>query len=158
MAWPIAHCHPRAVMVAESPAADWSGDPRHLLAGPCFRRLAERVLWPGHPRAWVLYLTTFLRCNVVSRVLPPGGSWPSVEAREGASEILRATRGLLPLVLLGRRAADAFRLPASQPIPGAWKSGIILPHPSGRCRMWNDPEVVDASREAFATLGFGEEP
>jgi len=152
MTGPPSGRHPLAVLVGQDPSPRWSGEPRHLLAGSTFWRLAERVLWPGNPRARSLYLRTFLRANVVARHVPAAEPWPHDEARAGARAILAASKGL-PLVLLGRRAADAFGYDDRQ-IPSLIEGGrtLLLPHPSGRCRQWNDPEAGRRAAELWWTL------
>ncbi len=78
-----------------------------------------------------------------------GDRFPMKEAREAAAAI----RPCLPplTVLLGRKVAEAFRLPAT-PLgrweewpdrTGAW---TVLPHPSGLNRFWNDPQNVQGAK------------
>lgn len=156
-AGPIGTRRPRALLVGESPAPRWDGDPRKLLTQPSFRRLAERVFWPDEPEAWAFYLTTFLRCNVIQRVMMKGERWPAAEA---ASNAVRIAQGYpdLPIVVLGRRAADAFMVPSHYPLPALYSSTVLrrrlclLPHPSGRCRLWNVPSTVVESRKVFSSL------
>jgi len=163
MAAPIASRSPLTILVGEAPAPSWDRNPRHLLAGPPFRRLAEEVFWPGNPRAWSLYLESFLRCNVVQRKLAPGERWPAAEARSGADAIVRTVDGRWPIVVLGRRAATALGIPRDREfLSVSWigtRCLVLLPHPSGRCRLWNDPgfrtQVQDFFSDFWKSLRVG---
>jgi hypothetical protein len=148
---PLAH-YPRALLVGEAPAPSWGGDPRALLTGPAFRRLAQMVMWPGDPRAWRCYLTTFARVNVLQR--PLEGKWPAAEARAWGEHVLEMFTDV-PLVVLGRRAADALGLSGELPsfVRGD-RVACLLPHPSGRCRLWNQPDMVELCQKTFARLGI----
>jgi hypothetical protein len=121
------------------------------------------------------YMREFERANLVR------GKWSMPAARERAKdltklsdedeaklrrfEIGRRVEDLVELrtfILLGRRVAEAF----------GWKSGpkigfaqryhffIFLPHPSGRNRIWSDPEAIRFCRAVLASslsrIPFGE--
>lgn len=151
--------HPaRLVLVGEM--NPYGVDPRHALfcapAGSAGERLQDLVL--GVRRA------TYLDERVVRYNLCVG-LWNGHAAKRRAQEI----RDLHPadvLVLLGRKVAQAFGC-RGWPLFGrglllrtgakelAWRAAstsrefraILLPHPSGRCREYNDPENVARARD-----------
>lgn len=76
--------------------------------------------------------------------------WRIKKAREKAVQ-LSAERET-PLILLGRQVCDAFGVAfepftAQTSLLGPNRTRYILPHPSGRCRAWNDPESITKARE-----------
>ena len=83
------------------------------------------------------YLQVFDRVNLC------GGPWHWDEARATAAALLRSDRKVL--VLLGRKVSESFgvdvRAPAIAEVGG--KKLLIAPHPSGRCRLWNEPGMED---------------
>ena len=90
------------------------------------------------------YLDTFERVNLCN------GPWELLVAREHAKEIMARWEG--PVVLLGAKVCQAFEFPyepfsLQKSLPGLGKDIYILPHPSGRCRAWNDPKSVERARE-----------
>lgn len=76
---------------------------------------------------------------------PNGGSeFPMEAARAAATEITQR-----PLILLGRRVAQAFDV--DQPW-FVWRDGLaVCPHPSGLSRWWNDPEHTQQATEFWRT-------
>jgi hypothetical protein len=88
------------------------------------------------------YLGSFRRVNLVV------GEWSTEAAREAAARV-RDSR----LVLLGSRVCGAFRVPF-RPFAAfevSWgRRALVLPHPSGRCRLWNDPDNIARARAAVA--------
>lgn len=75
------------------------------------------------------YLRTFDRCNLLV-----GREWPIAAARRAASDLTAEYR-----ILLGARVAAAHGLtfePFCNVQDNGWR-GVILPHPSGRSRLWN---------------------
>jgi hypothetical protein len=117
----------------------YGADPRHALfplpAGASGDRLRE-ILGMGLGE----YLRTFDRVNLCV------GKWSLREARRKAGELLADHS---TLILLGARVCAAFshpyrpfriwRLPA--------RTFVVLPHPSGRCRAWNEPSATARARE-----------
>jgi hypothetical protein len=121
----------------------------------------------------VTYLSLFARKNLFLST----ERWSAPLARARAST-LRAQAGMggLPLILLGRRVAEAFErgdceLPSLDHEFITWRKAatgeivertipvLCIPHPSGRNRVWNQPEVVVACRRIFAEVlpaTFGE--
>lgn len=72
----------------------------------------------------------------------PPGPWDERLARRVASLMLRESHDVY--LLAGRRVARAFGL-VDVTIPSLWrvqgKSLLVVPHPSGLNRLWNDPLV-----------------
>lgn len=93
------------------------------------------------------YLRRFDRVNLCS------GKWSMVKARAAAFELLRAGN-LRPIILLGRKVATAFGFqydPVFTRIDRPGRAFFLLPHPSGRCRVWDtDPEAVAKARGLLA--------
>lgn len=80
------------------------------------------------------------------------GTWNRERARARASALLNESAGRV-LVLLGRKVAEAFGL-SDQPAFSARQliGGplcVVLPHPSGRNTVWNDPSAVERARAAI---------
>ncbi len=88
------------------------------------------------------YLDSFERCNLVQ------GPWNMRAARERATELHETS--LRKMILLGSKVCSAFRVEfrpfASDGIT------LILPHPSGRNRLWEWPDAVRRAREVITTL------
>ena len=111
------------------------------------------------------YLRRFDRVNLCS------GRWSVRTAREVAGTIL-LTRRDGPLVLCGRRVCEAFRVSFAPSTVRAvvWNdtlrtfhldvwtgSGwplVVLNHPSGLCRAWNEPGAVEVARGALIAAGI----
>jgi len=102
------------------------------------------------------YVRVFRRVNLCRR------TWRLAEAREQAAKVgLEALRaGRMPMVLLGARVAQAFRVPYAPFAEGVWFAQgeaisvpyVSLPHPSGLCRAWNEPGAYERARAAVARL------
>lgn len=101
------------------------------------------------------YLSTFVRHDLLHEP-----RWSVPEARRRARDILRTSESRM--VLLGARVAAAFGL---TPFWGfcfqqrtvvlhgdVTRRVLVLPHPSGRSRAWNEPYARDRARAAFARL------
>jgi hypothetical protein len=84
------------------------------------------------------YLNGFERVNLVN-----SKTWSKEEARRAAKRLPSLYRGRT-IVVLGGAVRDALELPAVLIHP-VRKDGCVwrqLPHPSGRCRWYNDPECA----------------
>lgn len=109
--------------------------------------------WPPHSAGGRLarmlrmnkeeYLRAFDRVNLFEA---PPATWSAPEAREKAREVEWSTDAEV-IFMLGARVAAAFGhrdLPVwgfrerANIITGRLVRFIYLPHPSGRCRVWND--------------------
>lgn len=92
------------------------------------------------------YEETFDRVNLCY------GEWSSRSARIMADMLTKMTRYPY-MILLGRKVAVAFK-DGERPLFGTgWIKDIpkirlylILPHPSGRCRVWNDANNILLAR------------
>lgn len=105
-------------------------------------RLCHKVLGMGERQ----YLRTFDRVNLCT------GRWCDASALAAATEVLLRTRYV---VALGAKVARAFQLSfdpfAVREIAPYW-TVVTLPHPSGRCRIWNDVGSYQRARDAVASL------
>lgn len=136
----------RPLIVGES--NPYQGDPRFALyptpRGSAGDRLCRLVmgLEPSE------YLTRFDRVNLCPEL------WSRREARQHAEAI--AAEGRAVLVLLGARVAEAFgaqpRAPFSVRTVGASRA-VLLPHPSGRARTWNQPGAFERARSLLREVG-----
>lgn len=100
------------------------------------------------------YLRLFSRRNLYAQ------AWDLAEARIAAARFAEelAAAGA-PAVLLGGKVARAFGVEASPfarfemelPTSRALR-GVLLPHPSGRCRVWNDPASAARARVAVSSV------
>lgn len=123
-----------------------SVDPRFSLyprpRGCAGWRLATKVMGLTERQ----YLRRFARMNLCSR------AWNDGEARWRAEELLRSWRG--PIVTLGKKVTASFGV-SHEPFTRRDMGGVvlyILPHPSGRCRTWNDPQSIPRARALLAPL------
>jgi len=90
------------------------------------------------------YLRAFGRANLCS------GRWSLGDAR-GAAELLTIMNDRdRPIVLLGSKVCQAFAQPY-HPFTSAGRLHV-LPHPSGRCRAWNEPGAVARARALVLPL------
>lgn len=131
----------------------YGADPRYALyplpPSSAGGRLCTRVL--GLRRR--SYLERFERQNLCT------GKWSARSARDRARWLVESTPAR-PFVLLGAKVASAFGL-AFEPFENARLSApagelpfVMLPHPSGRCRLWNEPGSVERAREALHSVGI----
>jgi hypothetical protein len=120
----------------------WGSDPHFALYpapnGSAGHRLCRAIL--GIARA--TYLEVFTRVNLCD------GGWSTRAARRRASEMRAESAERDRLVLLGARVAAAFDLPF-RPFETFGEDALVLPHPSGRCRIWNDPDSIARARIAL---------
>lgn len=107
-------------------------------------RLCYRILGMRE----VDYLRSFDRRNLLDTSV-----WTKGVARRAAEELEAAHKGA-PIIMLGKRVAEAFRLGdlgeftwVERPYPV-----IRLPHPSGRCRAWDRPGAIDEARRILRDL------
>lgn len=73
--------------------------------------------------------------------------WPREFAEQQAQNLSSSLLRDCNLVLCGRKVAKAFGVPSKQPwlewTRSAWGPRVaVIPHPSGLCREYNDPEFV----------------
>ena len=104
------------------------------------------------------YLDRFERRNLLV-----GSRWSVPEARRAAVALLRELDTCDRLVLLGARVAAAFGVPFRENLCAVWwlevghdhrrpRWTLVLPHPSGRSREWNDPEMRGRVRAAVVQI------
>lgn len=121
------------------------------------------ALWPDPPgcAGWRLchvilgmeereYLRAFDRANLCL------GGWSLTAARSRADELVRERTAI---VALGAKVASAFRVPFKpyrdfiRCLVGSHVAHIaVLPHPSGRCRLWNDQANVNRARQFVGSV------
>jgi uracil-DNA glycosylase len=135
----------KVLFVGEAPSADGHGTVEPF-SGRSGKRLAtlcgmEHLEW----------LRSCARVNLLP--CQPEGGWPAKEARAAAE---RLDLGEAKVVICcGKRVALAFRFCGWSLQPYEWVGGrtiALIPHPSGRCRAWNDPEVAARVREFLAAI------
>ena len=102
------------------------------------------------------YIEKFDRVNLLQLGL---GKWSVTEARRSAALLTHRRR-----ILLGRRVADAHRVPFRpfrrfEIICNFTETAavLILPHPSGRNLIWNDPASAIRARRAVVRFLTREE-
>lgn len=102
------------------------------------------------------YMEAFERANLLR-----GPRWSAPRARERATALCEPKRAVY--VLLGRKVSDAFclyQVDIPTRIARQGVNAIVLPHPSGRNRMWNDTAMVERCRallrSALPDIPFGE--
>lgn len=86
------------------------------------------------------YLETFDRVNLCA------GTWSAKIAKGMARDIVASRERI---ILLGKKVATAFGIKAAQPF-SVHDNVLILPHPSGLCRLWNDPGAFRRARDCVA--------
>lgn len=87
------------------------------------------------------------------------GWWDPHEAALTARGVVRYYLPYLStLVLAGRRVINAFGFPVRD-VPALFSVGdtrvLNVPHPSGRCRTWNDPDAVRELRRLIREAQHG---
>ncbi len=94
------------------------------------------------------------------------GKWSAPAAREEAARLARL-HPRATFVLLGVKVRDAFGVFPSQRTPverveifdasaaGGRRTLVLLPHPSGRCRFWNEPDAVERVQGVLSSAGLG---
>lgn len=140
------HALPRVLLVGES--NPYGVDPRYALypapAGSAGAHLCRGILGMTAYE----YLRTFERVNLLT-----GPKWSAPWARQAAEALTAKHR-----VLLGARVAAAHGLefkPFTTARDPAWDGGwlaVVLPHPSGRSRLWNDKGAADHARRLVLDL------
>ena len=130
-------------------------------------RLAQRfALYPDPPgcAGWRLchkvmqldpddYLARFDRVNLCD------GKWSIREARQRAVELVRRSNTESPVddrpyfVLFGSKVCAAFVMPFDPFRLHAESRYVILPHPSGLSRAWNEPGAYERARAVLREAG-----
>lgn len=130
----------KPILVGES--NPYGGDPAFALYpapdGCSGHRLATLILGMSRKD----YLDSFERVNLCV------GKWSIGAARERVCELRRGDS--LRFVLCGRKVSDAFGVTFA-PHNAFWCGGdhfAVIPHPSGLCRLWNEPRAFEKARSA----------
>lgn len=133
------------LIVGEAPTADTVGRP--AFSNRSGDRLASLLGLAGAGELTREHDTVNLRSRA-------DGAWDRRAAADAAQAIL-AVAPHDRVVLCGRRVADAFGVPfdpvATCRLPGH-RVGLVIPHPSGRCRHWNDPATAQIASDALRRL------
>lgn len=79
------------------------------------------------------------------------GRWDDVAALREADRLKAAYFGDYVFLLLGRKVATAFGLKGVELFTRV-DSTILIPHPSGRCRVWNEPGSTERARSLIGQL------
>ena len=86
------------------------------------------------------YLEAFGRVNLVR------GGWSVRAAREAAARLDGR------LILLGSKVCAAFGLEFKPFHVAPSRPALVLPHPSGLCRLWQQPGAVECARRAVSSF------
>lgn len=97
------------------------------------------------------YMRSFDRVNLCAR------KWSVPEARRAAAALVLADNRRI-FILLGSKVCGAFGLDFEpyrirrEPggIPAVF---VVLPHPSGLCRLWNEPGAIERARAVLREAG-----
>lgn len=125
-----------------NPNAD--GDPLSIHDG-AGKRLFEMSGMPEE-----VYLKRFIRLNLVDSV-----QWDSEKAKAGAGRFLRSLERGRIVVVLGKQVALALGVGLTNffdDMEVKTRRFILIPHPSGRCRLYNDKKTVAKVRKLLASL------
>lgn len=142
---------PRALIVGEAP--NRTGDPKRAIDGRCGARLAE---FAGIPIGEFRKL--FARVNLLDAWPGPsvskGSAFPMAVAREEAARLSRRFVRERFVILLGHRVAAAFSLYGDyfQVYRLGWSDVVVVPHPSGVNRWFNDESNVVYMRQWFKRI------
>lgn len=108
-------------------------------------RMCHRVIGLGADD----YMERWARINLCPR------AWSARVAKANAATILEVWHA--PIVMLGSKVSRAFGfgfVPFShEALPNAGAFRVTLPHPSGLCRIWNEPLAFERAREQLRAVG-----
>jgi hypothetical protein len=147
----------RVMLVGEQPPRRWAEDERyrakHSPMFPYPKGSAGHRLWEMSGLSRADYVYGLERVNLIPEWTV---RWDSHRAIERARTLVFACKPSVAF-LCGRRVATAFGLPEVD-LPHKTTSGVLecelvaIPHPSGRCREYNDPRVGEWVRAEFERL------
>lgn len=89
-----------------------------------------------------VYFAAFDRINLCSR------KWSTPYARDEARQLRESGRRVI--VMLGRKVAAAFGHVTQPPFTSIEVFGVTylaIPHPSGLCRVWQEPGAIERARD-----------
>lgn len=122
-----------------------SNDPNHAL-------FPYPTNGSGGRLAMILGLTPTQYMNMFDRVNLCTGRWSLAKARIRVCEVVA---GREVIVLLGSKvtAACGYRYEPFRVYYAPSAKIVVLPHPSGLCRVWNDPLAEHRARVALVNAG-----
>lgn len=126
----------------------YSRNPRHALYPHPPNSAGGRLCFKVMGLTLKQYIRSFERVNLCAN------EWSKQEAEVAAAALMRKVDKGASLILLGYKVCAAFDLPY-QPFSVQWWPGgrgraiVVLPHPSGRCRVWNDSSSYERARAAL---------
>lgn len=150
-------------------ANPYGADPEYALYPLPERASGDRLCRLVMGLRRVEYLQRFDRVNLCPQ------RWSAPQSRDNAIDILRSQR--LRIVLLGAKVCGAFglayepfsahasplggtrileRVPPDENVKvdlGPTRVVVILPHPSGLCRAWNEPGAFEKARKTLVWAG-----
>lgn len=131
--------NPTLVIVGE--LNPYGSEPRYALhdlpVNAAGHRLRDKVLGLG--RLSYFRIPRFNLCT---------GKWAARDAAAEATR-LQALHPEAMFLLLGRKVATAFGLKDAELFSTVGRF-VVIPHPSGRCREWNDPTAFQRARGLVA--------
>lgn len=141
----------KAIFVGE--VNELTSDPRHALHPYPVNGTGDRLCHKVLRLKPSVYLTKIRRVNLCL------WDWDMDRAKLKADSVVYENTG--PIVLLGSRVAKAFGLKdiklfsVFQGIKGTRlkRTFVLLPHPSGRCRVWNDKGSYQKARRVLKKAG-----
>lgn len=137
----------------------YGSDPRYALWPKPERSAGGRLCRLILGIEMMAYLRTFDRVNLCA------GSWSHREAVERASALMARPIDKTDLdtppriiILLGSKVCRAFQVPfvpftEDSTIGDPCLRVLILPHPSGLCRVWNMPDSYERARQTLRLGG-----
>lgn len=135
----------RVILVGE--ANPYGADPRYALYFEPPQSAGGRLCKVVLGMTGREYLRTFHRVNLC----PSKWSAPVARARAGELMALHA-----PIVLLGAKVCDAFGVEfdpvRTSMFADTGEPYVVIPHPSGLSRGWNQPGMHDKAKEAIMRL------
>lgn len=146
--------YPAAKILLVGESNPYGADPRYALYP-----LPERSAGGRLAKFLGLSARQYLRMFPYRRNLLDGGAWSAPRARAAADEIIKGLDKTTGLVLFGSKVAAAFGLEfrgqlfkPPQAVGGPGVLAVVVPHPSGRNPIWNDPLTVTLLRESVRGL------
>lgn len=128
----------------------YGGDPRHALypwpANSTGDRLCRKVMELSRSE----YVNGFDRVNLCE------GKWDAYQAKARVALIIADYPGAT-IVLLGAKVCRAFQVeyvPFTEVRLYVEHKVVILPHPSGLCRIWNEVGSYDRARKVLRKAGI----
>lgn len=143
----------RILLVGEQPPERWAHDAtyraRHSPMFPYPKGSAGHRLWEITDYGLGNYVHGLERVNLIPEYR---SKWSDKDANINAMSLVRC-HAPSAIFTCGARVAAAFGYEGTLPYRDASKvfecDMIYLPHPSGRCRTWNEPGIKEWVRKQF---------